>query len=87
MAIRHNTTAPRSSLWNNDHSGNVNDLDDVTAPSPTTGDHLEWNGSAWVNAAPTYIAARYVVMRPGITSPPEPVSNVDGDGWVYMEDV
>lgn len=28
---------------------------------------------------------RRVVMRPGITSPPEPVSKVDGDGWVYFE--
>ena len=33
----------------------------------------------------TATAQRRVVMRPGITSPPEPVSNPDGDGWVYME--
>ena len=30
--------------------------------------------------------ARIVVMRVGITDPPEPVSNVDGDGWVYNEE-
>ena len=30
-------------------------------------------------------APRIVVMRPGITNPPEPVVNVDGDGWVYAE--
>ncbi len=28
---------------------------------------------------------RRVVMRVGITNPPEPVSNVGGDGFVYME--
>lgn len=28
---------------------------------------------------------RKVVMRTGITAPPEPVQNVDGDGWVYAE--
>ena len=28
---------------------------------------------------------RRVVMRVGITNPPEPTSNVNGDGWVYME--
>lgn len=42
----------------------------------------------WVELAthvhPTY-RQRRVVMRPGITSPPEPVSNIDGDGFVYME--
>jgi hypothetical protein len=27
----------------------LNDLADVTAPSPTTGQILEWNGTAWVN--------------------------------------
>ena len=42
----------------------------------------------WIELAdhvhPTY-RQRRVVMRPGITSPPEPVSNIDGDGFVYME--
>lgn len=27
----------------------LNDLSDVTAPAPSTGDFLKWNGSAWVN--------------------------------------
>jgi hypothetical protein len=27
----------------------LNDLTDVTAPAPSTGDLLKWNGSAWVN--------------------------------------
>ena len=88
MAIRHDTTEPRSALWDNDHVGDLDDLDDVTVPSPTLNDILQWNGSAWVNVATSTIATssgRRVVMRPGITSPPEPVSNVDGDGWVYME--
>ena len=29
----------------------LNDLSDVTAPTPTSGDLLKWNGTAWVNAA------------------------------------
>jgi hypothetical protein len=29
----------------------LDDLSDVTAPSPSTGDVLQYNGSAWVNAA------------------------------------
>jgi hypothetical protein len=29
---------------------NLNDLADVNAPSPSSGQVLEWNGSAWVNA-------------------------------------
>jgi hypothetical protein len=28
---------------------------------------------------------RRIVMRTGIDNPPEPVSNINGDGWVYME--
>ena len=31
----------------------LNDLGNVTVPSPTSGDVLKWNGSAWVNTAPT----------------------------------
>jgi len=30
-------------------SSTLDSLTDVTAPSPTTGDFLKWNGSAWVN--------------------------------------
>lgn len=29
----------------------LDDLSDVTAPSPSTGDVLQYNGSAWVNVA------------------------------------
>jgi hypothetical protein len=49
-----------------------------------------------VASVPTFVAhatldhtpynPRYVVMRPVITDPPEPVANVDGDGWVYGEE-
>ena len=31
----------------------LDDVGDVTAPSPSTGDLLMWNGSAWVNQAPS----------------------------------
>lgn len=33
-------------------TGALDDLSDVTAPSPSTNDVLSWNGSAWVPAAP-----------------------------------
>jgi len=29
----------------------------------------------------------FVVMRPDLTEPPEPILNVDGDGWVYAPGV
>jgi hypothetical protein len=29
----------------------LNDISNVTAPSPSTNDYLKWNGSAWVNDA------------------------------------
>jgi hypothetical protein len=35
----------------------LNGLTDVTAPSPTTGDVLRWNGSAWVNYPDSNYAA------------------------------
>ena len=31
-------------------TGTLNDLNNVTAGSPSTGQFLQWNGSAWVNA-------------------------------------
>ena len=31
----------------------LDDLGDVSAPSPSTGDVLQWNGTAWVNASPS----------------------------------
>lgn len=32
---------------------NLDDLEDVTVPLPTIGDVLTWNGTAWVNEAPS----------------------------------
>jgi len=80
MSIRHDTTAPRSSLWDNDNVGGIDDLDDVDATGLTAEDYLKWDGTQW-----TVVGPRIVVMRPGITNPPEPVLNVAGDGWVYSE--
>ena len=34
-------------------TGALDALSDVTAPTPATGDKLTWNGSAWVNLAPS----------------------------------
>ena len=34
-------------------TGALDALSDVTAPSPASGDKLTWNGSAWVNLAPS----------------------------------
>jgi len=31
----------------------IDDLNDVTITTPATGQHLEWNGTAWVNATPS----------------------------------
>ena len=31
----------------------LDDLGDVSAPSPSAGDVLQWNGTAWVNASPS----------------------------------
>ena len=31
----------------------LDDLGDVSAPSPSSGDVLQWNGTAWVNASPS----------------------------------
>jgi len=33
----------------------LNELQDVTAPSPTEGDLLYYNGTQWINAAPADI--------------------------------
>ena len=58
MPIRHDTTAPRSSLWNNDHVGNLDDLDDVNAPTPSDGDAVVWDAltSTWIAAPPSGVA-------------------------------
>ena len=31
----------------------LDDLGDVSAPTPGAGDVLQWNGTAWVNASPS----------------------------------
>jgi hypothetical protein len=31
----------------------LDDLGDVSAPTPSAGDVLQWNGTAWVNASPS----------------------------------
>ena len=98
MAIRHDTTAPRSSLWDNDHVGDLDDLDDVTAPSPSSGQHLEWNGSAWVNATPSaggggttivmgssLSSLGSLLVAEDITSPPEAIYTEDGTDFIYEE--
>ena len=72
MALRHDSTHPRPNLWGSDH----------TTGDESEGDHLVYRDGEWVAEA---IPRRIVVMRPGITNPPEPVVNVDGDGWVYAE--
>ena len=51
----------------------VNDLNDVSAPSPATGEILKWNGSAWTparddNAATTYTAGTGIAISGTIIS-------------------
>jgi hypothetical protein len=71
------------------HVINLDDLDDVNAPSPTDGQVLTWdNGSSeWIAAeggVPTDKALQ-IVMQPDLTDPPEPALNVEGDDYVYYE--
>lgn len=68
--FKHDRNAPRDSLWNTSH----------TTGTEVTGDHLVYDGTKWDSARPKHAI---VVMRPGLTDPPEPVLNVAGDGWVY----
>jgi hypothetical protein len=35
---------------------NLDDINNVTAPSPSSGDYLRWNGTAWVNVAGQAVA-------------------------------
>jgi hypothetical protein len=51
----------------------LDNLSDVTAPSPTSGQFLKWDGSAWVNAT---------IPSGGVTvSETPPVSPTAGDLW------
>lgn len=40
----------------------LDDLTDVTAPTPTTGEVLTWNGTAWVNTVPITLNQRRVSL-------------------------
>ena len=95
MAIRHDTTVPRSSLWNNNHVGDLNDLDDVTITSGTEGDVVRLRSSVWVNeafpataaltAAEVQAVGHYeLLMAAGISSPPEPLDDGTGTDWLYV---
>ena len=48
-----NAQLPSYYLNRANHTGtlNLDDLSNVTCPTPSTNDVLQWNGSAWVNAA------------------------------------
>jgi hypothetical protein len=99
VAIRHDTDAPRSSLWDNDHTGDLDDLDDVTAPSPDPDDHLAWDGAAWVPVAPpsgggggsniimgsSLSSLGQLLVAEDITSPPEALFTEDGTDFLYAE--
>ena len=99
MAIRHNTTAPRSSLWNNDHVGNLDDLDDVVISGIADEDLLQYDSGTgnWVNVTGSGFGAvtladlaalglvGTIVMSEGITDPPEPVWSEDGTDYIYSE--
>lgn len=62
-------------------NANLDDISNVTAPSPTSGDFLKWNGSAWVNDAidlGTDTAGNYVVDVSGGTG--VTVTHTPGEG-------
>ena len=52
----------------------IDDLSDVSAAAPTSGDVLSWNGSAWVSSAPSSGASLTV-------SATAPSSPSEGDMW------
>ncbi len=45
------TAFDHSQATGNPHSADLDDISDVTAPSPSLNDVLTWNGSAWINQA------------------------------------
>ena len=61
--------------------------DRLAPPSGFTFPVLSYQGGepVWVEATSIQRKPRRIVMRPGITDPPEPTANVDGDDYVYME--
>lgn len=99
--IRHNPSASAAPLGTDDETNHwtkgsmwIYDGTLYICIDPTTGS-AEWLpvGDATHDHDSDYAALghdhdsekRRVVMRPNISNPPEPVSNVDGTGWVYME--
>jgi hypothetical protein len=73
MALKHDTTHPKPSLWGADH----------TTGDEEEGDALRYRSGEWVAEKPS--GGMQVVMRVGISNPPEPVLTPAGDGWVYAE--
>jgi hypothetical protein len=90
MSIRHDTTVTRSSLWNNDHVGNLDDLDDVDAPTPADGDVLTYvdssgNWEAVAASGGSGSGGGQIIMSEYFSDPPEPVWTEDGFDYVYAE--
>ena len=59
----------------------------LSAPVGFTNPVLSYVGGVytWVEASTMQRLPRRIVMRPNITDPPEPVADIDGDDYVYME--
>lgn len=75
MALRHDTTHPRSALWGAAH----------TTGTESEGDILQYIGGEWVAIAgdAAGVGASEVLMVTGISNPPEPLLNSAGDDWMY----
>ena len=67
-------------------SGGVASLDDignVTAPSPSNGDYLQWNGSAWTSASVASISSINDIADVVVTSAQNgQLLEFDGTNWV-----
>src|SRR6185369_1163627 len=57
-----NTTTVNGQALSGNVSLALDDMSDVTASTPITGDGLQWNGTAWVNSAPAVGAGFGVVQ-------------------------
>ena len=63
----------------------LDNLSNVTVPSPTTGDLIQWNGTAWVNVASSTVGATNLdgLSDVVITSPAQyQTLSYDGSTWV-----
>ena len=99
MPVRHDTTVPRSSLWDNDHVADLNDLDDVVITTVADEDLIQYDSGTgnWVNVSGSGFGAvtladltalgivGTIVMSEGITNPPEFVWSEDGTDYIYSE--